>query len=155
MNHVGDSITLVRIRRTVKWGECDPAGILYTPRAFDYITEAIEQWFRDVGGSDWMHMLSAEDIGAPTVHAACNYRSPMAPGLKVCVTVYLERIGDSSLTFLVRCEDEQRLYFEGTLVSCVISISDHRACPIPDGMRQRAETYAALPHQSSGPAVSR
>ncbi len=32
------------VTRTVKRGDCDPAGIIYTPRVLDYAMEALEAW---------------------------------------------------------------------------------------------------------------
>ncbi|MGA8291299.1 MAG: hypothetical protein WB820_02120, partial [Rhodoplanes sp.] len=30
------------VRRIVNWGDCDPAGIVYTPRVLDYVCETID-----------------------------------------------------------------------------------------------------------------
>ena len=38
------------VTRTVKWGDCDPAGIIYTPRVLDYAMEIVEAWYREVLG---------------------------------------------------------------------------------------------------------
>lgn len=128
--------------RTVKWGDCDPAGILYTPRVFDYITEAVEAWYRDVGGIHWMEMID-RGIGAPTVHTSVDFRTPMAPNLVLDVAVLLEKVGGSSLSFRVLGDDaDGTRYFEGKLVSVVIDFTTRRSMPIPAALRARAESYA-------------
>jgi acyl-CoA thioester hydrolase len=38
----------VTIRRRVLWGDCDPAGVVYTPRFSDYFAAA-RDWFLRVG----------------------------------------------------------------------------------------------------------
>ena len=130
--------------RTVKWGDCDPAGILYTPRVFDYMVEAVEAWFRDVGGIDWMTLI-AEGLGAPTVHTAVDFRTPMAPNLVLNVSVLLDAVGGSSLAFRIVGDDAGGTrYFEGKLVSVVIDFTTRRPVPIPAALRARAEAYAAL-----------
>ena len=129
--------------RTVKWGDCDPAGILYTPRVFDYITEAVEQWFHDVGGVHWMEMIG-DGRGAPTVHTSVDFRTPMEPGLLLNVSVLLEKLGGSSLSFRVLGDGaDGTRYFEGKLVSVTIDFATRRSVPIPPDLRARAEAYAA------------
>ncbi len=40
------------VTRTVKWGDCDPAGIIYTPRVLDYAMEILEALVpRGLGGA--------------------------------------------------------------------------------------------------------
>lgn len=130
--------------RTVRWGDCDPAGILYTPRVFDYMAEAVETWFRDVAGVAWMTLIRDGRHGAPTVHTACDYRRPMGPDLRIALTVELERIGRSSLSFrIVGDDDDGQRYFEGRLVSCLTDLKAGRPVPIPDTIRSRAEAYQA------------
>ncbi|WP_109120067.1 thioesterase family protein [Azospirillum sp. TSO22-1] len=130
--------------RTVKWGDCDPAGILYTPRVFDYITEAVEAWFGAIGGIPWMELIAAGQ-GAPTVHTAVDFRTPMEPGLRLNVSVLLEKLGGSSLGFRVLGDGEDGTrYFEGKLVSVTTDFATRRSIPIPAELRSRAEAYAAV-----------
>lgn len=130
--------------RTVKWGDCDPAGILYTPRVFDYITEAVEAWFHDVGGVHWMELI-ADGQGAPTVHTSVDFRTPMPPGLILKVGVLLEKIGGSSLSFRILGDGADGVrYFEGRLVSVTMDFTTRRSMPIPADLRARAEAYAAI-----------
>lgn len=129
-------------RRTVKWGDCDPAGILYTPRVFDYITEAVESWYHDVGGVPWMEMIGSGQ-GAPTVHTSVDFRTPMEPGLDLAIAVLLEAVGSTSLSFRILGDGVDGVrYFEGRLVSVFIDFATRRPIPIPAGVRGRAEAYA-------------
>ena len=38
----------------VRWGDCDTAGIIYTPKAIDYALETIENWLIEENGISWM-----------------------------------------------------------------------------------------------------
>ena len=33
--------------RFVRWGECDPAGVIYTPRVFEYALDTLEEFHTD------------------------------------------------------------------------------------------------------------
>ena len=131
-------------RRMVKWGDCDPAGILYTPRVFDYITEAVEAWYHEVGGVPWMEMIG-NGQGAPTVHTSVDFRTPMDPGLELAISVLLEKVGSTSLCFRILGDGvDGTRHFEGRLVSVFIDFATRRPIPIPDELRGRAEAYAAV-----------
>ena len=54
------------VRRTVIWGDCDPAGIVYTPRVLDYAMEILEAWYREVLGVSWLKLNREMGMGAPT-----------------------------------------------------------------------------------------
>ncbi len=129
------------VERAVRWGDCDPAGIVYTPRVFDFATEAVEAWFREVAGLDWAGLVRG-GRGAPTVHASCDYLRPMAPGLAFRVCVLLEKVGTSSLTFRLLGKDaDGELYFDAKIVSVFTDFTAGRSETIPDAVRERAEAY--------------
>ena len=69
---------------------------------------------------------------------------PIWPDLRIALTVELERIGRSSLSFrIVGDDDDGQRYFEGRLVSCLTDLKAGRPVPIPDTIRSRAEAYQA------------
>ena len=61
------------VTRTVKWGDCDPAGIIYTPRVLDYAMEILEAWYREVVGVPWLVLNRDMGLGAPTVRAELGF----------------------------------------------------------------------------------
>lgn len=125
-------------KRVVRWGDCDPAGIAYTPRIFDYLTEALESWTRDVLGLDWVGMIREHGLGTPVVHAEADMLSPMRPDLALDIEVRLEELGTASMTFAMTGRDAAgAAYFRGRIVACVIEFASGRASPIPDGFRRR------------------
>ena len=69
-------------RHVVKWGECDPAGIIYTPRVIDFVLEAIEAWYQAVLGISWTELRNDRNTGVPMVRAECDFTRPPTPGLE-------------------------------------------------------------------------
>ncbi|MDH3966294.1 MAG: acyl-CoA thioesterase, partial [Rhodospirillales bacterium] len=61
------------VTRRVKWGDCDPAGIIYTPRVLDYAMETLEAWNREVLGVPWMKLNWEMSMGWPTVRAELDF----------------------------------------------------------------------------------
>jgi 4-hydroxybenzoyl-CoA thioesterase len=115
------------VKRIVSWGDCDPAGIIYTPRAFDFATEALEAFWRDVIGVNWMDLNWVRHMGAPTVRAECDFIKALKPDMAIEIEVRVLKLGSASLT----------------CVACTIARPDFKATPIPPDMRARIEAYRA------------
>lgn len=131
------------VRRIVTWGDCDPAGIIYTPRVLEYVCETIEAWLREeLKASWWQVNSSGKGPGLPTVNAVCDFISILRPDQSLELSLYICEIGRSSVVFEVEGVAEgNRLAFRVRLVSCAIDLVRHRATPIPDWMRERLEAY--------------
>jgi 4-hydroxybenzoyl-CoA thioesterase len=130
--------------RIVRWGDCDPAGIIYTPRILDYAIETLEACLREVMGASWNVMREQHNIGGPTVHFECDIRKPLAPDMAVDLVLTLEKLGRSSMTSRIVCVDAEGVeYFRVLLVNCFVtgdSPTDIRALPISETWRERLKT---------------
>ena len=130
--------------RIVRWGDCDPAGIIYTPRILDYAIESVEACLREVMGASWNVMREQHNIGGPTVHFECDIRKPLAPDMAVDLVLTLEKLGRSSMTSRIVCVDAEGVeYFRVLLVNCFVtgdSPTDIRALPISETWRERLKT---------------
>ena len=130
--------------RIVRWGDCDPAGIIYTPRILDYAIETVEACLREVMGASWNVMREQHNIGGPTVHFECDIRKPLAPDMAVDLVLTLEKLGRSSMTSRIVCVDAEGVeYFWVLLVNCFVtgdSPTDIRALPISETWRERLKT---------------
>ena len=130
--------------RIVRWGDCDPAGIIYTPRILDYAIETVEACLREVMGASWNVMREQHNIGGPTVHFECDIRKPLAPDMAVDLVLTLEKLGRSSMTSRIVCVDAEGVeYFRVLLVNCFVtgdSPTDIRALPISETWRERRKT---------------
>lgn len=132
------------VRRIVRWGECDPAGIVYTPRFLDYATEAVDDFVREVLGTTW-YKLRRIDRGHPMVHASLDFYKPLAADDLFDLVVIVEHVGRSSIAYQVAGRNlDGELCFEAKMVGSIIQINgpaDMKAIPIPDDIRGRLETY--------------
>ncbi len=124
--------------RIIRWGDCDPAGIAYTPRIFDCLTEALEAWHRDILGVDWLRLRTEMGMGAPIVHAEADMVRPLPPDLVLDIEVRVEEVGTASVTYALSARgpsgDE---HFRGRMVACYIDAAAERAAPMPESLRQR------------------
>lgn len=128
-------------KQRVAWGDCDPAGILYTPRVFDYCNETLESWFRDVLGSPWIEMVKL-GTGSPMVRVECDFLRAMPPDLELDITVRIERLGGASISFLMEgTGPDDAAHFRARYVVCITDFRIGKPIPIPAHLRERAEAY--------------
>ncbi len=132
------------VKRTVKWGDCDPAGIIYTPRVFDYLVESLEAWFREVVGVSWMELNWEMNMGMPMVRVECDFVRAPRPDQEIEVEVRVRKLGAASVTYALTGHDGAgQHYFRATLVGCFIARPDFKPTRVPDEFRARIAAYQA------------
>lgn len=129
--------------RMVQWADSDPAGRINSPRAFDFAAEAIEGFFRSQLGISYLQLIRNHNLGAPFVHASCDYLSSLLEGESVRLTLSIERLGTSSITWRVAAAhfDDGRPVFDVRMISTIISMNSGRAVPIPKDFRAAMAPY--------------
>lgn len=110
MNSTSTSALTARMARTVEWGDCDPAGIIFYPTYYRWMDAASWNLFAQAGyGAERMR---AEHLSLPLVHAQCDFlRSPRF-GEDCFVETAVERLGSKSFTVrhrFVRASDGAEL----------------------------------------------
>lgn len=127
----------------IRFGDCDPAGILYYPRYFDLFHQAMEAWFDGPLGLPYARFLLDDRLGLPTVAAEAQYRAPCTFGETVGVELSVEKLGKSSIIFAYRVVGPDASERAVGRVTCVVMDLDpgrptyRRAVPIPSGLRAR------------------
>jgi 4-hydroxybenzoyl-CoA thioesterase len=77
----------------IEWGDCDPFGIVFFPRYFEYFDACTNALFHRGLGMKKAEMLRHYRIaGIPLVQASCNFFAPSSFGdivyVDSCVTVW-------------------------------------------------------------------
>ncbi len=130
------------VTRTVRWGDCDPAGIIYTPRVLDYAMEILESWYREVIGVPWLTLNRELSMGAPTVRVELDFLGAPAPDQELVLGLVVEGLGRSSITFLVTGRDRAgKALFRAKLISCFVSRPAFKPIAIPKEFRDRIQAY--------------
>jgi YbgC/YbaW family acyl-CoA thioester hydrolase len=126
----GKAYPFVHARR-IRWGESDPARIVYTARYLDFAMDAIEAFFNDRLGASFYEFNVDHGCGTPFVHVELDFRSPLTPRETLETEVRLARLGGSSLTFAVTGRSGERLCYEGRLVCAFVDTTGAQMKPIP------------------------
>lgn len=70
--------------RTIEWGDCDPAGIVFNPRYFEWFDAATAALFvRALGMTKAQMLKQYEMAGIPLVDTRASFRLPCAYGDEV------------------------------------------------------------------------
>ena len=84
-------------RRTIhiEWGDCDPAGIVYYPRFFEWFDECTAALFESAGLKKW-ELVRDRGIVIPMVDTRARFVLPSKFGDDVVVESTFARFGRSS-----------------------------------------------------------
>jgi 4-hydroxybenzoyl-CoA thioesterase len=128
-------------RIKVRFGDCDPAGLVYYPSIFHYCHVAMEEFFAERCGIGYDKLMADERIGFPTVNAQAEFFAPLVYGDEAEVEVSISRVGRSSVTFEynVRRANDQTLCARSTQVHVAMSLDKRTAVQIPDKYRRAFE----------------
>ena len=132
---------------TVRFGDCDPAGIVYFPRFYDWFHQAMETWFDVALGQRYDQVLKTHLF--PAVHSEADFKQPVRMGAHVVVETVVGRMGGASLQFDYRVLGEGGVvHATGHTVVVVVAGSagaqpDIKASRIPDHLRERIAVFMA------------
>lgn len=125
---------LARIPITVRWRDMDAMGHVNNAKYISFLEEARVRWMLGVEG------VSMTDPIAPVVaNTNVNYRAPIVWPNDIVVELYVERLGNSSVTIahrIVDAKNPQTLYSDGNVVVVWMDTRTGRSAPLPEAVRQ-------------------
>ena len=126
---------------TVRFGQCDRAGIVFTPRYFDMMNEVVERFFIEELQIDYYALLVTRGIGLGYVQASCEFLKPSRMGDPLDIAVLVERIGGASYGLVLPILRDGTEVARGRLVTASTVIETAKSCPIPPDIRLALESY--------------
>ena len=124
---------LARIPMSVRWRDMDAMGHVNNAKYVSYLEEARVRWMNTVPG------VSMSDRIALVVAATnVNYRAPIVWPNDIVVELFVERLGNSSVTIghrIVDQKDERVLYSDGNVVVVWMDTQTGKSAPLPDAIR--------------------
>jgi acyl-CoA thioesterase FadM len=135
---------VVRFERVVAWGECDPAGVVYTPRFADYAVEAYHFFLGELIGRPLQKRLAEHGLGTPMKAMHFEFHRSLWPDEVFTIEVYVAGLRTRSfdLSLIARKADAEPA-FSALLSPICIGDTARASIPIPDFLRTALEAYAA------------
>ena len=131
-------------RIPVRFGDCDPAGLVYYPALFHYCHAAMEEFFAARCGTSYARLMADGRVGFPTVNVRAEFFAPFVYGDEAEVEVWVSAVGRTSATFEYRLRraSDRTLCASATHVQVAMSLDERRAVPVPAGLRLAFEQSA-------------
>jgi 4-hydroxybenzoyl-CoA thioesterase len=126
--------------RQIRFGHCDPAGIVFYPQYVLLFHEVQEDFFQYGLGVDY-HGMIASGIGAPVIRMDVVFHRPSRMGDAVDFVVSIEAIGNSSITTVFECVGPDGLRVSANLKFVIVDHVVRRTVPIPDDLRNRLDKF--------------
>jgi 4-hydroxybenzoyl-CoA thioesterase len=130
-------------QQTVRFGHCDPAGIVFYPRYFEMLNELVEDWFAQGLGLPFEQLIRERGLGMPTAQLDTRFLRVSRQGDRLCQRIGLQRLGGASLTLAVRFDGDDGVRVAFTQVLVCTSLQTHRPQPLPDDLRAALERAQA------------
>ena len=132
-------------RQRIRFGHCDPAGIVFYPQYFVLFNALVEDWVSDALGIPYAELLGPRGVGLPTVSLQSDFKAISRMGDEVTLGLQVERLGTRSLTLVLDClgaDGQERVRARKILVST--SLDSHQAIDLPADLRAAIVRFSAV-----------
>jgi 4-hydroxybenzoyl-CoA thioesterase len=126
----------------VRFGDCDPAGIVFYPRYVEMFNNLVEDWCAQGLGASFRELHQERGLGLPTVSIQTEFVAPSRLGDVLRAELRVEKIGGASVTVAIRllgADGSERV--RASLVLVLMNLNTMRATRLPDAMRARIAQF--------------
>jgi acyl-CoA thioester hydrolase len=120
-----------RIR--VRYGECDPQGVVFNAHYFAYFDIALTELWREAAGG-YAGMME-DGIDLQVVEATARYKAPARFDDEIDVTIEVAKLGTTSMVTSLAIRREGALLVEGELAHVFVDTTALTKVPIPERVR--------------------
>lgn len=129
----------------VRFGDCDPAGIVFYPRYLEIFNNLVEDWCREGLQLSFPDLITQHGWGLPTVHLEVDFPAPSRFGELLSAVLTVRKVGTASVDLeIVLRGPDGRDRVRGHVVLVLIDRGPHKAIPIPDDLRARMLSFRAV-----------
>jgi acyl-CoA thioester hydrolase len=121
-------------RLRVRYGECDPQGVVFNAHYFAYFDIALTELWREAAGG-YAGMMD-DGIDLQVVEATARYKAPARFDDELDLTIEVTRLGTTSMVTAITVERAGELLVEGELAHVFVDTDTYTKTPIPDRLRE-------------------
>jgi 4-hydroxybenzoyl-CoA thioesterase len=122
----------------VRFGDCDPAGIVFYPRYFEMFNNLVEDWHREALQFSFTEIVTTRSWGLPTVHLEADFVAPTRFGEVLSASLSVREIGTTSVSLDILLQGPDGAdRVRGKVVLVWIDRRVTQSIPIPDEVRAR------------------
>jgi YbgC/YbaW family acyl-CoA thioester hydrolase len=131
------------VRRRIAFRDCDPAGIVYTPRYLDpIVTSVVELFMGEVGALFAHRAAELEGIGFPAKALDFVFHHPSKVGDLIDIEIFVSNIGNKTFQLTAIAKNlERKVLFDARLTSICILSSEFKAISLPEYLIDKLKPY--------------
>ena len=128
-----------RFALAIRFGDLDPAGIVYYPRYLHFCHVGMEEFFEHAVRMPYPRVLAEHGLGLPSVRTEVEHRRPIRYGDAVDLEVEVVRVGTTSIEWRDRFwhAGDDRPSTEARIVTVCVGMPTFEKMPVPDWLRAR------------------
>jgi 4-hydroxybenzoyl-CoA thioesterase len=140
LNHIVDLMHYCATH-TVRFADCDPAGIVFFPQYLVMLNTLHERWFTEALGVPYHLLLGPRRTGMPTVRLEVDFTAVSRHGDVLRQELSISKLGRSSVALRVNYFGGDELRLRAHQVLVCTDLNTHRPLPLPDDIRQAMLAY--------------
>ncbi len=127
-------------RLRVRYGECDPQGVVFNANYFAYFDVALTELWREALGP-YQEMIERHGVDLVVAEARCRYLAPARFDEEIDLEMTLTRLGSTAMSSRIRIRRDDALLVEGEMRHVFIDPRTGAKVPMPDAIRAALEPY--------------
>lgn len=124
----------------VRYGECDPQGIVFNANYVAYFDLAITELWREAFGS--YAAMEDRDLDMVVAEVNVQFRGSARFDDLITITAAIERLGTTSMTTRLQIHRDEELLVEGRLRHVFVDAKSWEKTEIPDWLREGLAPYS-------------
>ena len=124
----------------VRYGECDPQGIVFNANYLLYFDVAFTELWRAAVGP-WQEMV-AQGVDAVVADASLNFRAPARFDDQLQLRARITRLGRTSITTEIDVTRDQELLVAGQLRHVCVATDTWAKTDVPDAISSGLRRFA-------------
>jgi acyl-CoA thioester hydrolase len=120
-------------RVRVRYGECDPSGVVFNAHYFAYFDLALTELWREAAGG--YTAMMEEGVDLQVVEATARYKAPARFDDEIDITIEVAKLGTTSMLTSYAIHRDGTLLVEGELAYVFVHATELTKVPIPERFR--------------------
>jgi acyl-CoA thioester hydrolase len=117
----------------VRYGECDPSGVVFNAHYFAYFDLALTELWRVAAGG--YSAMMEEGVDLQVVEATARYRAPARFDDEIDVTIEVMSLGTTSMRTSYAIHRDGALLVEGDVAYVFVHATELTKLPVPERFR--------------------
>ena len=120
-------------RLRVRYGECDPQGVVFNAQYFAYFDVVLTELWREAAGG--YAAMMEDGIDLQVVEATARYKAPARFDDELDLTIEVTHLGTTSMVTGITIDRDGTRIAEGELAHVFVDAETLTKIPIPDRLR--------------------